>query len=62
VELQPDPVADHLDADDFDSVGDLLFAAVALAREKKVDPELALRSAADRFRERIEREESSPSE
>jgi uncharacterized protein YabN with tetrapyrrole methylase and pyrophosphatase domain len=62
VEVAPDPVSDHLGADDFDSVGDLLFAAVALARERKVDPELALRSAADRFRERIEREESAPSE
>ena len=37
-------------AADFDSVGDLLFACVALARRLKVDPELALRSAADRFR------------
>jgi uncharacterized protein YabN with tetrapyrrole methylase and pyrophosphatase domain len=37
-------------AEDFDSVGDLLFAAVALARRLKVDPELALRAAADRFR------------
>jgi MazG family protein len=62
VEVHVDPVGEHLDADDFESVGDLLFAAVALAREKKVDPELALRSAADRFRERIEREESGPSE
>jgi MazG family protein len=62
VQITADPVSDHLGADDFDSVGDLLFAAVALAREKKVDPELALRSAADRFRERIEREESAPSE
>jgi XTP/dITP diphosphohydrolase/tetrapyrrole methylase family protein/MazG family protein/ATP diphosphatase len=62
VDAQLAPVADHVDADDFDSVGDLLFAAVALAREKKVDPELALRSAADRFRERIEQEESRASE
>jgi MazG family protein len=62
VSVAADPVSDHLDADDFDSVGDLLFAAVALAREKKVDPELALRSAADRFRERIEQEESPASE
>jgi MazG family protein len=62
VELTPDPVSDHLDADDFESVGDLLFAAVALAREKRIDPELALRSAADRFRERIEEEESPASE
>jgi MazG family protein len=62
VDVAADPVSDHLDADDFDSVGDLLFAAVALAREKKVDPELALRSAADRFRQRIERKESAASE
>jgi XTP/dITP diphosphohydrolase/tetrapyrrole methylase family protein/MazG family protein/ATP diphosphatase len=62
VSVAVDPVSDHLEADDFDSVGDLLFAAVALAREKKVDPELALRSAADRFRERIEREEPATSE
>jgi XTP/dITP diphosphohydrolase/tetrapyrrole methylase family protein/MazG family protein/ATP diphosphatase len=37
-------------AEDFDSVGDLLFAVVAEARRLKVDPELALRAAADRFR------------
>jgi XTP/dITP diphosphohydrolase/tetrapyrrole methylase family protein/MazG family protein/ATP diphosphatase len=61
-EIPPMPVSDHLDADDFESVGDLLFAAVALAREKKVDPELALRSAADRFRDRIQQEESPASE
>ena len=36
--------------DDFELVGDLLFDAVALARRLKVDPELALRAAADRFR------------
>jgi XTP/dITP diphosphohydrolase/tetrapyrrole methylase family protein/MazG family protein/ATP diphosphatase len=47
-------------ADDFESIGDLLFAAVALAREHKVDPELALRSAADRFRQRIEDQEEFP--
>jgi uncharacterized protein YabN with tetrapyrrole methylase and pyrophosphatase domain len=37
-------------AGDFDSMGELLFAVVARARELKVDPELALRAAADRFR------------
>ncbi|HEV2813568.1 MAG TPA: hypothetical protein VGW10_09975 [Solirubrobacteraceae bacterium] len=37
-------------ATDFDSVGDLLFAVVAHARRLHVDPELALRAAADRFR------------
>ncbi|MCZ4491573.1 MAG: mazG [Conexibacter sp.] len=35
-------------------VGDLLFAAVNVARKLKVDPELALRSSADRFRARVE--------
>jgi MazG family protein len=38
----------------FDAVGELLFAAVALARALRVDPELALRSAAQRFRAEIE--------
>lgn len=36
-------------------VGDVLFACVAVARSLKVDPELALRSAAQRFRARVER-------
>jgi len=41
------------DADErFEALGELMFALVAVARELKVDPELALRSAADRFRER----------
>ena len=35
-------------------VGDVLFAAVNLARKLKVDPELALRGAADRFRDRVQ--------
>jgi MazG family protein len=39
--------------DPFDSAGDLLFAAVALARRSGVDPELALRGAADRYRDRV---------
>jgi MazG family protein len=40
----------------FDAVGDLLLAAVATARELRVDPELALRAAADRFRRDMEDE------
>jgi uncharacterized protein YabN with tetrapyrrole methylase and pyrophosphatase domain len=32
----------------------VLFAAVNLARKLKVDPELALRAASDRFRGRVE--------
>ncbi len=35
-------------------LGDLLFAAVNVARLAGVDPELALRSASGRFRERVE--------
>ena len=38
----------------FHEVGDVLFAAVNVARKLKVDPELALRAAADRFRDRVE--------
>jgi MazG family protein len=39
----------------FEEVGDLLFAAVSVARKLRVDPELALRGSANRFRERVER-------
>jgi len=42
----------------FAAVGDLLFAAVNVARKLRVDPELALRSASGRFREAVERAES----
>jgi MazG family protein len=38
----------------FHEVGDVLFAAVNAARKLKVDPELALRAAADRFRSRVQ--------
>jgi XTP/dITP diphosphohydrolase/tetrapyrrole methylase family protein/MazG family protein/ATP diphosphatase len=48
-------LGDESDRDDrFDAIGDLMLSAVALARELKVDPELALRSAADAFRKRVE--------
>ncbi|HEY2320908.1 MAG TPA: nucleoside triphosphate pyrophosphohydrolase [Solirubrobacteraceae bacterium] len=41
-------------ADDrFHELGDLLFAVVNVARKLKVDPELALRSASERFRGRV---------
>jgi MazG family protein len=52
---RPVPSGDRIDADDFDSVGDLLLEVVARARELNVDPELSLRSAADRFRAKTER-------
>ncbi|MBV9839709.1 MAG: nucleoside triphosphate pyrophosphohydrolase [Solirubrobacterales bacterium] len=37
----------------FDELGDLLFAAVNVARKLRLDPELALRASADRFRSRV---------
>ena len=42
----------------FHEAGDVLFAAVNVARKRKVDPELALRAAADRFRGRVEAAEA----
>ena len=45
---------ESLDADSFEAIGDFLFDSVALARDAGVDPELALRAAADRFRKAID--------
>ncbi len=47
LEAAPDPDAR------FTALGDVLFAVVDLARRMRVDPELALRAASDRFRERV---------
>ena len=46
----------------FHEVGDVLFAAVDVARKLRVDPELALRAAADRFRTAVTKshEENAP--
>jgi XTP/dITP diphosphohydrolase/tetrapyrrole methylase family protein/MazG family protein/ATP diphosphatase len=44
--------ADSAD-DRYHELGDLLFAVVNVARKLKVDPELALRSASERFRGRV---------
>jgi nucleoside triphosphate diphosphatase len=49
-ETEPDP---HV----FEEVGDVLFAAVNVARRLNVDPELALRAMAKRFAARVERAE-----
>ncbi len=38
----------------FHELGDVLFAAVTLARKLRLDPELALRAASGRFRSRVE--------
>ena len=48
----PDPVAERGRA--FEQVGEQLFAAVDEARRLRVDPELALRAAAQRFRDGLE--------
>ncbi len=37
----------------FHELGDVLFAAVNIARKLQVDPELALRASSDRFRSRV---------
>ena len=50
-ETEPDPRV-------FAELGDLLFAAVNVARKLNVDPELALRGATDRFRARVQRAEA----
>jgi MazG family protein len=47
-ETEPDP---HV----FEELGDVLFAAVNVARRLNVDPELALRAMSDRFAARVER-------
>ena len=45
------------DAHVFEELGDVLFAAVNVARRVNVDPELALRAMSQRFRGRVERAE-----
>jgi MazG family protein len=46
----------------FFELGDVLFAAVNVARRLNVDPELALRAASDRFVSRVERAEQLAAE
>jgi uncharacterized protein YabN with tetrapyrrole methylase and pyrophosphatase domain len=41
----------------FEELGDVLFAAVNVARRLNVDPELALRAMSERFAARVERAE-----
>ena len=49
-ETEPEPQV-------FEELGDVLFAAVNVARRLNVDPELALRAMSDRFVARVERAE-----
>jgi MazG family protein len=61
VTASPESVRHELDAlehapgpdERFAALGELLFAVVDLARELHLDPELALRGAAGRFRDRV---------
>jgi MazG family protein len=47
-------IAAQDDDERFHELGDVLFAAVNVARKLKLDPELALRASADRFRARVQ--------
>jgi MazG family protein len=59
----PDPVAEtQPDPEVAGELGDVLFAAVNVARRLNVDPELALRGASARFVERVERAAALASE
>jgi len=53
IERAPDPDRDAREAD-FDAIGERLLAIVDDARLRRVDPELALRAAAQRFRTQLE--------
>ena len=53
---EPAPEAEP-DTHVFDELGDVLFAAVNVARKLNVDPELALRAVSKRFADRVERAE-----
>jgi MazG family protein len=58
VAAQAEALAGAADRDArFAAVGDLLFAAVNVARKLKVDPELALRSSSGRFHAAVEEAE-----
>jgi MazG family protein len=52
-----DPVVPEPTGPPEDEIGDRLFALVDEARREKIDPELALRRAADRFRDRVQSDE-----
>ncbi len=63
IELGEDPPPEtEPDPRQFAELGDVLFAAVNVARRLNVDPELAVRAATDRFRARIERAEALAAE
>jgi MazG family protein len=58
LEAAGEPAAEaEPDSHVFEELGDVLFAAVNVARRVNVDPELALRTMARRFADRVERAE-----
>jgi len=59
IERAPDVPAGRRDAA-FHDVGERLFAVVDEARRLRVDPELALRAASHRFRDRLDTPEGDP--
>jgi uncharacterized protein YabN with tetrapyrrole methylase and pyrophosphatase domain len=62
-ELDGEPAPEtEADPRHFEELGDLLFAVVNVGRRLNVDPELALRSATERFRRRVERAEQLAAE
>jgi MazG family protein len=61
--VRPEPEAERVADPELDAeLGDVLFAAVNVARRIGADPELAVRAAADRFRARVERAEALAAE
>jgi uncharacterized protein YabN with tetrapyrrole methylase and pyrophosphatase domain len=60
LERGPDAAAPGRREDDFHDVGERLFEAVDEARRLRVDPELALRAAAQRFRDRLDNPQGDP--
>jgi uncharacterized protein YabN with tetrapyrrole methylase and pyrophosphatase domain len=56
------PDAESTDQQSFETIGERLFALVDEARLAHVDPELALRAAAQRFRENVGSQETGPQE
>jgi len=51
---ESNPAETEADPHVFEELGDVLFAAVNVARRLNVDPELELRAATARFRARVE--------
>ncbi len=62
LERAPERAADDERGAAFDEIGERLLAVVDEARRLRVDPELALRAAAQRFRDRLEQQAADSSQ